>query len=819
MSKKYSKSTLEFYNYGENNMMTPAAGPAYKVKVSDKDGNIITIEKDGSLFAMVGLLLDVNTGVLQLIDKAHDDSTLAEIELPDADYIYNCRFDEEKNAILFDVKSLYGNETSTIELDVESLVELYEAGQGIEIGEKNEITGRKPISIKLAEGENILQVSDSGLSISDSITTDDELEAAISGKADIEYVNEVFSGISGISGDISSIIDSISGLTEDVEKIFDIIGTEEDDPNLDERIDSKADLDEFNDLEEEVGELEASLNELSGDVVTIKEDIDAINAKLEEHDDAISDLSEEVDELSGTTEELENKINELSGEVEDNKVFIEKVVSGLPSDVREAYILKNNIGEQLGERIDIYNNKSIQEISYTHYDDEGHEGQFLKIVYESEDGSLETVYIDFSEIVIEPEFADGLQVTSGIVSVKIDETSDSYLTVSENGIKLSGVAEFLASLVEVNNQQWAVINQNRTDLENVDAQLWEAIGNEITQRENGDGLIQHNLEIEIENRENADALLDDKIAEEIANRIASESAISESIDEKVQEERERAILAETNLGNRITSEENARQREDERLENLINQEVENREAEDLSIRREILPKISAISGSVDSLNNAIYQERADRMAADDSINAEISGIKDLYAKKEYVDSKDAEYLITAVSSATTLANEYSDLKNDYLEAELKLYCDSGHTELQNAISDNTTKINVISNLKGVSGSDSSNYDDTGNGILDVLHREFHQYKGETIHNATGAQIRNVDEVAVGRYNISNRETDQMSGVDIPSGCTIFSIGIGTSDSLRKNALEVRQDGSIYMWIEGEYMCINKLLAMLTHETY
>jgi hypothetical protein len=190
-------STLEFYNYGENNKMTPSIGSSYKVKVSDKEGNIITIEKDDALYACVRLSFDSNTGILQLLDAAHDDSVLAEIEMPNADYIYNCRFDEELNSILFDVKALYGNETSTIELDVESLVELYEAGQGIEIGEKNEETGRKPISIKLAEGESILHLSDDGLGIDEKVITEDELEAAISGKADTEYVEEILSAITG----------------------------------------------------------------------------------------------------------------------------------------------------------------------------------------------------------------------------------------------------------------------------------------------------------------------------------------------------------------------------------------------------------------------------------------------------------------------------------------------------------------------------------------------------------------------------------------------------------------------------------------------
>ena len=53
----------------------------------------------------------------------------------------------------------------------------------------------------------------------------------------------------------------------------------------------------------------------------------------------------------------------------------------------------------------------------------------------------------------------------------------------------------------------------------------------------------------------------------------------------------------------------------------------------------------------------------------------------------------------------------------------------------------------------------------------------------------------------------------------PAEQTIFSIGNGTSESDRKNAIEVRKNGDVYMWVEDEYVKVNDLLAMLTHETY
>lgn len=204
---------LEFYGYGEQNNMQSNAGYSYSVKVSGKKKNIISIEKDGSLYATVGIDFDKNKGVMKLVDITHNNSTLAEVSMPNADYIYNCRYNKASGKILFDVKSLYGNKTSTIEIDVNDLVEVYEAGQGIKIGAKDARTGKRKISIKIAAGENILQLSDDGLKLSDSITTDDELAAAVSGKADISYVDEAISSISGVSG-VTELREKVAAISE-----------------------------------------------------------------------------------------------------------------------------------------------------------------------------------------------------------------------------------------------------------------------------------------------------------------------------------------------------------------------------------------------------------------------------------------------------------------------------------------------------------------------------------------------------------------------------------------------------------------------------
>ena len=67
---------------------------------------------------------------------------------------------------------------------------------------------------------------------------------------------------------------------------------------------------------------------------------------------------------------------------------------------------------------------------------------------------------------------------------------------------------------------------------------------------------------------------------------------------------------------------------------------------------------------------------------------------------------------------------------------------------------------------------------------------------------------NIGESAFGRYNESNTGTRK-------SDCTIMSIGIGKEEGERKNAIEVREDGSIFFWMDGEYVKLQEFLAAVT----
>ncbi len=71
----------------------------------------------------------------------------------------------------------------------------------------------------------------------------------------------------------------------------------------------------------------------------------------------------------------------------------------------------------------------------------------LCFAYRASDGSIVVTAVSIADFLQEAEFKNGLEVTnSGEVNVKIDPTSESYLTVGANGVKLSGISSALSSL-------------------------------------------------------------------------------------------------------------------------------------------------------------------------------------------------------------------------------------------------------------------------------------------------------------------------------------------------------------------------------------
>ena len=121
-----------------------------------------------------------------------------------------------------------------------------------------------------------------------------------------------------------------------------------------------------------------------------------------------------------------------------------KVTEGLDTNVKEAYQLVQTINgaeTNIDVQIPIYKDQTLKSVTLENSDGNNN-GQFLKYTYITADGEDSVVYVDVSKFLTESEFKNGLNVSAaGEVSVKIDTNSETFLTVGEGGVKLTGVQE------------------------------------------------------------------------------------------------------------------------------------------------------------------------------------------------------------------------------------------------------------------------------------------------------------------------------------------------------------------------------------------
>ena len=138
---------------------------------------------------------------------------------------------------------------------------------------------------------------------------------------------------------------------------------------------------------------------------------------------------------------------------------VTKKTEGLASNIKEAYQLVQTIdgnNTEVGEQISIYKDSSLKDVSLVdekpaEAGGEATKGQFLKFTYILDDGSEKIEYLDCSKFLVEAEFKNGLEVnTSGEVSVKVDVPTEetNYLSVSDKGVKVSGIDDAIDTAVE-----------------------------------------------------------------------------------------------------------------------------------------------------------------------------------------------------------------------------------------------------------------------------------------------------------------------------------------------------------------------------------
>lgn len=230
----------------------------------------------------------------------------------------------------------------------------------------------------------------------------------------------------------------------------------------------------------------------------------------------ISDRKEAIKAESDRAKAAEQAIQTNLG-----SITIAKVT---PNDTTTAasYQLQIN-GEDKGVTIDIAKDQSIKDINVLDMnatlkaDGTIQAGSpvgstALCISYILADGTYKLAKLDYSKFLEETEFANGLEVKDHKVHVKVDPSSESFLSVSSTGVKLSGVQNAINTAVDAEKQaREAECKQIRDSITQSGQGSTVALDNEIKRAKEAEAAITSNLNNHIQDYQNPHKVTKDQV--------------------------------------------------------------------------------------------------------------------------------------------------------------------------------------------------------------------------------------------------------------------------------------------------------------------
>ena len=374
-------------------------------------------------------------------------------------------------------------------------------------------------------------------------------------------------------------------------------------------------------------EEDSKLNGLIGAEKTARTEKDTeldrkIASEVTSREETDRKLEQEITNRTNADSTINGRIDTLSESNKLNVVDVEKVTSGLSQTIRESYKFKKADGTYIPQTVDIYKDSSLIDVVFKKINNK----KYLVFTYVLEDGTQKDIEVDVEELLIESEFSDGLSASSDgdvvRVKVKIDPSSDNYLSVSSNGVKISGIA---SAFDGVNTS----INNLRTD---VGLKAYKTyVDNELAKKATVEslntlsGLVSTKASTEYVDGElakKADKVyVDGELAKKVnTDYVNGELAKKASIDYVDGELAKKAVKSEVDSAlelkadaTDLTSEATTREQEDTNLSKKIDAEAALRETSDNALdkrltaiendRSVLVHTISPIDDSV-TINNA-----------------------------------------------------------------------------------------------------------------------------------------------------------------------------------------------------------------------
>ena len=385
-----------------------------KVKIDNTGDGYLTVSKDGIKISGIKEELDKIPLISGKIDNEISDRKNADqglLTMLDAETKNRKSADDEIKGIIGDLSSSVTSGNTTIaELIAKETEDRKNEDNSIKELLAAETAGRE-------SGDNEIKdiISNLRQSTADS---DEAIRALITKESEDRIASD--DEIKNIIGDVTSSI--TSGNTSIVELIkAEANKREEEDTKIKELITSETEA-RTEAINTEKTDRENSDNE-------IRNLLSAEESKREEEDNKIK----------GDIVTITSKIDGLSDKNKSNVVNVVKVSDNLPATIRERYKFVKSDNTELEQTIDIYKDSSLMNVELQEVDNK----KCLVFTYILEDGTEKNITLDVEQLLIESEFQDGLSGVSedGVirVKVKIDDSSEEYLTVSKNGVKLSGI--------------------------------------------------------------------------------------------------------------------------------------------------------------------------------------------------------------------------------------------------------------------------------------------------------------------------------------------------------------------------------------------
>ena len=317
--------------------------------------------------------------------------------------------------------------------------------------------------------------------------------------------------------------------------------------------------------------------------------------------------------------------NELSeSQANDSKQF----ASVAYNEDAKALIFKN-VGNVEQGRVYLKDIIGLETLIEKAYYDEG--TKELVIVFNEKKSDV--VRIPLDKIIDVTEAGNGLVQEGGKFHVLIDPQSEKFLSVSQSGVKVSGVNDAI-NLAFTTEQSRAVAKENELNQKIVDetsrattseTNLNNGLMAEIRNRENSDNALSNRIDTEINNRTSSDTTLQSNINTETRNRIDEDNAIKAIIGNGFTSTPTETISQKyIDLGARISKEISDRTTQDNVLQTNINNEVTARSGEITRVENLITAESNLRINDIKAVNGSLANETNTRIGEDKKLADKIA---------------------------------------------------------------------------------------------------------------------------------------------------------------------------------------------------